>query len=408
MPGNGDTGTGRVVLLFTRFPVLSETFLQREVACFREANLDMELVSLWGGDRDWNGLLVERNDPVAASLGLFWLLYWLVRKPRAAAALAGAVFLPRHSGLLNWLENLLGLGYALRTANRWQRAGIRHFHAVWASAPAAAAWGLHRLTGIPFSFGGHAYDLFERGGDGWMPEKIRSCDWVRTSTRAGRDRFRELGAPPESILLVRRGLTDWPEVRVDRPLHDPLRFLAVGRMVGKMGFDRQIPLFADLARRKLRFTVTWIGDGPERGKLERMVAEAGLGGAVTFRGACPYAEVEAAYPEHDVFLFTGRVDRRGDRAGLPNAVAEAMAHALPVFATPVGAVGEAVEDGRNGFLWPGEPEASLVLKALEDPRNLEACRLAARHWALEHYDLRENLAPLLQKFGNAGVRLDLP
>ncbi len=40
------------------------------------------------------------------------------------------------------------------------RERIEHVHAHFASHPATAAWVVHRLTGIPFSFTAHANDLF--------------------------------------------------------------------------------------------------------------------------------------------------------------------------------------------------------------------------------------------------------
>lgn len=388
----------RVVFLFTSFPVFSETFLQREMACLHDAQLPLELVSLWGGERSWNQLPVDKNGLLAALGGLLWLPYWLVKKPAEIGRFLSLIWRPRSSGWLNWLENLLGIGYALRCATRWQ-GQASHFHAVWATAPGMAAWALHRLTGIPFSLCGHAYDIFEKGGDGWLRDKAREAEWIRTSTEAGRARLIEMGAPADKILVVRRGLPELPPWNSPQPITPPYRFVSVGRMVEKMGFDRQIPLFQQLKEAGLDFSVEWIGDGPERPALEQSVAAAGLAGTIRFRGRLPYAQVEAAYAASDLFIFTGRVDRRGDRAGLPNAVAEAMAWGLLVFTTDVGAVREAVQHEANGILWPAGPDPAAILRALQDPGLQQRCRLHAREWIDAHYQARNNLGPLLARLG---------
>ncbi len=392
-----DTGISpKVVLLFTTFPVHSETFLQREVEALREQGLQMRLVSLWGGDASWRGIEVEKAGLVSALGGILWLPWWLFARPRFLFQLLAMIWRPRGSGLLNWLENLLGVGYALGSARRWEQHGTTHFHAVWASAPAMAGWVLSGLGKAPFSFGGHAYDLFERGGDGWLREKATAAAWVRTSSEAGRKRLIEKGVDPGKVYLVRRGLLRLPDSHHGRPFGSPCRMVSVGRMVEKMGFDRQIPLLASLKAQGVSFAMDWIGDGPERLRLEKAVARAGLSGQVRFRGRLPYASVEEYYRSGDVFLFTGRVDRRGDRAGLPNAVAEAMAWGLFVFATQVGGVSEAIETGRTGHLWQGEPDPGDVLRILGDSPAGTACRCEARRWIENLFDLRQNITPLVR------------
>lgn len=398
MSGAAAPPSPRVVFLFTSFPVPSETFLQREVKCLQEHGLPMDLVSLWGGAAEWNGLAIRQGGLSGALAGLLWLPYWLVRKPAAVLFFLGQLWKPRSSGCLNWGENLLGCGYALHAARFWEKSQATHFHAVWASAPGMAAWVLSRLTGIPFSVSGHAYDLYEKGGDGWLALKADQAEWIRTSTNAGKKRWIEKGANEDKVLVVRRGLPKLPHDKSPVPIKTPYRFLSVGRMVEKMGFDRQIPLFCELKEAGVPFSAQWIGDGPMREGLEQAVREAGLADIVHFRGRLPYTQVEEAYRENQVFLFTGRIDSRGDRAGLPNALAEAMAWGLLVFATDVGAVREAVEDGVNGFVWADEPDTATLIRALEDPALQDGCRRRAREWIEAHYQLPQNLGPLIARF----------
>ncbi|HSG06042.1 MAG TPA: glycosyltransferase family 4 protein, partial [Nitrospiria bacterium] len=296
------------------------------------------------------------------------------------------------------MENLLGAGYALRAATRWSGERVAHFHGVWASAPGMAGLVLSELCDTPFSLSGHAYDLFERGGDGWLREKARSAQWVRTSTEVGRKRLLEIGVDEAKVLLVRRGLPERPPFDPEKAIGSPCRIVSVGRMVTKMGFDRQIPLYTALKQAGFLFRVDWIGDGPERSRLEQEVDRAGLSDLIRFRGRLPYEEVETFYQRGDIFVFTGRIDCNGDRAGLPNAIAEAMAWGLPVFATDVGAVGEAVRHAQTGFLWPGNPAAEDILDALANPANLSTCRQQAYQWVENMFDSRTNLAPLLRRF----------
>lgn len=384
-------GKSGAILLFTTFPVLSETFLQREVRVLSRKDPSLRLVSLWGGQEQWEGLPVGRFGLRGILGAILRLPVWLVKRPEAVFGLIKTLCRPRGSGLLNWLENLLGAAYGIRHAGTLQAS---HLHGVWASAPAMAAYAINQLTGIPYSFAGHAYDLFEHGGDGWLTRKAEGAQFIRTSTHAGRNRLLEKGVPGEKILLVRRGLEALPEISFKRAGDRPYRMLSVGRMVEKMGYARQIPLIRELVDGGVELEVEWIGDGPERTRLERAVDEAGLSGIIQFRGRLPYASVEDAYRRNDYFLFTGQVDRRGDRAGLPNAVGEAMAWGLVVFATDVGAVREAVQDGVTGCIWKAEPDSGLIMELLPKADKQADIRRAARAWIEDNYCLEKNLDPL--------------
>ncbi|MEX0322243.1 MAG: glycosyltransferase family 4 protein [Puniceicoccaceae bacterium] len=384
------------VLLFTTFPVLSETFLQREVRALSNAGASFRIVSLWGGESEWEGIQIERFGGRGILLGILCLLIWLIKQPKTVFQLIGLLWKPRQSGLLNWGENLLGACYGLRHAGRYASSGTGHCHAVWSSAPAMAAYAIHKLTGTPFSTAAHAYDLFENGGDGWMGEKLAAAEWARSSTQAGVNRLIELGARPNDVLLARRGLTEIPEF-IERPaLSTPLRLLSVGRMVEKMGYERQIPFLSELKNKGIPFRMVWIGDGPERPGLEEKVNRAGLQELIEFKGRLAFAEVEKAYRASDILLFTGKVDSRGDRAGLPNAVAESMAYGTLVFATDVGAVREVVDDQKNGFVWQGEPSTGELEQLLNDPELQASCRLNAWEWIRDNYDINKNLEPLIR------------
>jgi glycosyltransferase involved in cell wall biosynthesis len=105
-----------------------------------------------------------------------------------------------------------------------------------------------------------------------------------------------------------------------------------------------------------------VGEGPERGLIENLIAQRHLAPYVRLLGQ--RKDVACLLSASDVFLLTSVSE------GIPLAVIEAMAARLPVVATRVGGVAEVVQDGETGFLGPaGNPVAlaEQVLRIATDP-----------------------------------------
>ncbi|MEM7674049.1 MAG: hypothetical protein AAF212_11975, partial [Verrucomicrobiota bacterium] len=255
--------TGPVAYLATTFPKLSETFVQREVRGLINAGMPIELRTIWGG-----GGVFEGNPILKFSMwelvGVpFWLCFWLVFRPRVVFKFLGYLF-RRPSDYLNAQEMWLGAAYGLLKARRLEKSEVRKIHATWATMPATAALLIQRLTGIPFSSGAHAYDIFVSNGDGLLPEKVEAATFIQSSNQTARE---ELAARfPECVdklFCVRRCLENFPEFS-PRPPKNPqkLSMLSVGRLVPKKGYHRLVDLIAVANQRGLEWSLKIVGDGP--------------------------------------------------------------------------------------------------------------------------------------------------
>jgi len=89
---------------------------------------------------------------------------------------------------------------------------------------------------------------------------------------------------------------------------------------------------------------TLVGDGPNLPECQQLAIELGIGENVQFVGA--RSDVHRMLARQDVFVLTSNWE------GFPISILEAMGHGLPIVASDVGGVHEAVIDGETGFLIP--------------------------------------------------------
>lgn len=401
----------RISYLFTTFPVASETFLQRELRLMARQGVSIEMHSLWGGGVRWEGHTVHRFS-YGKLLWLLWALpYWTMRRPDVLRGTLQRLFQQDIHCLQNLGELLMGLGFAVVMARRFEKEKPDLLHGVWATMPATAAWLINKLTGIPYTMGAHAYDVFLHGGDCLLPAKVTSARMIHTTTEATRRRLLAIGARPENVVLIRRGLDFFPAFKPVRSHMEPLRLLSVGRMVPKKGFDDQLRIYRALKDAGVPFQAHIVGDGRLRASLLAQRESLGLRHEVSFLGWLDFDAVLEEYAWADALVFTGKVAANGDRDGLPNVIPEAMACGLFVLTTPVSGTTEAITHGTTGWVLPGTHDNAWVsaLRQIQaNPTAYESLRRAARQWVETHFDSRHNAMLLAESLRQAVGYVDYP
>jgi colanic acid/amylovoran biosynthesis glycosyltransferase len=395
-----------ITYLFTTFPKTTEMFLQREVAALRAKGVRLRIHSMWGGGGVFRGIDVERFNKWRL-IELFWLIpYESWRRPEVLRQLLKGLASRRPPSWINFWENMLGAGFACVYARSFRRDPPRLIHAAWSGAPATAAWLLWRLDGHPFTAGAHAYDVFEHGGDWWLKDKLSSAVFVHTSTELARQALIGRGLGADKIVCIRSGLDRLPVMKPLRSSREPLHLVSLARLVEKKGIEHQLRIYAALKSAGVDFTARIIGDGPLRQKLEALAGRLGVSDRVTFAGQVPSHEVWEHLAWADVLLHTGVVAPSGDRDGLPNVIAEAMAAGVPVVTSPIAGTTEAVSDGVTGVVLPVErPEAWVaILRRLSvDDGFCESLRRSARAWVEANFDVRTNTERLLRRLEAAAA-----
>ncbi|MEO8101647.1 MAG: glycosyltransferase family 4 protein [Betaproteobacteria bacterium] len=166
------------------------------------------------------------------------------------------------------------------------------------------------------------------------------------------------------------------------------------------GHQHLLEAMAVLRARLPDWRLIIIGDGPERARLEASVDRLGLREIVRLVGN------QENVPEWLSALDLFTLPSYGSE-GVPQGIMQAMACGLPVVATPVGAVSEAVQDGVTGIMTvPRNPEALAASLAtlMSDPALRGRMGAAGLRFAQENFGIDIMLDRMLEVFQRAAVR----
>ncbi len=400
-----------LVYVLKRFPKISETFILQEIAELIRQGERVAVFALlrphagepWhAGSAELASHTVYLPTGPPRAVALLWasLLVLLTSPARSTAALAVAL---RWSLQQRRMDHLKRFGEAAYIQRRVP-AQADHIHAHFAHGPATVALLLSRMAGVPFSFTGHARDIFELTPSPILADKMARARFVVTVSKFTREHLRGIAHPidRDKVVVVRNGLNASSfSPRGGDPDGVPL-LLSVGRLVEKKGQDTLLEACALLRDRGLVFRVEVVGEGPQRARLEDAIHRLGLNGHVALLGSRDRDEVRAAYDRAHVFVLPCRQTSVGDRDGLPVAIVEAMAVGVPVVTTPVAGIPELVGDGVSGILVPPDDPARLaeaVERVLTD-RALRSRLVVGGRTVASRYDLRESVTRLRKLFHN--------
>jgi len=371
---------GVLAMVLKGFPRISETFISNEIQLLEEAGLRIHIFSMRSPREGFSHASVSRIKAPVTYLpeSLFWGLPRLMAANARLAASAPRAYrsglrlmLSRHAGTPKqhtWLKHFLQAGYMLQAirshaAHDPGHAPVAHIHAHFAHSPSSVALYAAEMAGLPFSFTAHAKDIYTQDPDR-LRAKMARAGFVVTCTRYNERHLRQLRgvSPSPPIHTIYHGIDlslFTPPARDVRP-RPPYTILTVARMVPKKGLPTVLHALRLLRDQGLEFTYTLVGDGPRRGAILALVRELALTDQVRLIGTIPHEKVLGLYAQADLFVLGCRQAEDGDRDGIPNVVAEAMAMHVPVAATRISGLPELVEQEHTGLLAPSDDPPALA------------------------------------------------
>jgi len=350
-----------VLYVASRFPVLSETFVYREVEALRAAGMRVEVATLRPAPQEpVTRTLVERfaglvpvygdNKTAVVSDALLEAICHPVRLAGTAAVCARD-FVRGKLNIRDRLLLLVQLVAACALARRARRLQVRHLHAHMANAPTTIAMYTAMQLGTSFSFTGHANSLFARRA--LLAEKLRRAAFVACISEWHRKFYRDFTpVSDERSPIVRCGVDAGFLRQVPTPVPDVQRFVLVGALVEQKGHLILLRALKRLRDGGEMVEVVCAGDGHLRGVIESEAKRLGIADMIRITGWISNSQVRDELRQSRALVMSSLAEN------LPVAMMEAMAMGRPVIGTQIAGIPELIVPGQTGWVVAaGSPEA---------------------------------------------------
>jgi glycosyltransferase involved in cell wall biosynthesis len=187
---------------------------------------------------------------------------------------------------------------------------------------------------------------------------------------------------------------EWRAARDSRPT-----VLFLGDVSRRKGVHDLVRAFAAIAPRHPRARLVCAGEGALE-DLRRLAERLGLSQRIACPGWLAAERKNAELAAATIFVLPSYAE------GLPMALLEAMSFALPVIATPVGAIPQVISDGVNGLLVPAGDVPALaaaLARLLGEPALRARLGAAARASIEARFSLESAIERLLALYGRFGI-----
>lgn len=399
----------RLGYLYSRYPVISQTFCDTEMLALEKKGFSLEIGSVYPPLSSLrHAHAAHLHAPIRYAPPQQVLRVW-ENEARATGKWPGSL-VDLHEENYGWrYKPAQRARNALYFADLFTQAGVDHFHVHFANRAAHTALFLKAISGIPFSLTAHGQDfMVDLGNDDLLREICAAAAFVAVETNYSGQLLAQ--RCPEAASKIYRVFNGIDLEKFPAPLppsqDKSARILSVGRLVPFKGFDQLVEACAELARRNLDFHCEIIGDGPERERLQDKIDNHQLKSRVALLGSLPREAIFEKMRGCDIFALGSLTDRSGASDVFPTVILEAMAAARPVVSTQVAGIPESVVHGETGLLVPPANSAALaeaLAQLIVDPALRQKYGTAGRGRVEENFEINKTITPLVDLLQTSAV-----
>ena len=182
--------------------------------------------------------------------------------------------------------------------------------------------------------------------------------------------------------------------------------LSVGRLVERKGFhwfiSEVLPTILN-ERRDVAYLIA--GGGPLKNRIRESVRKNGLENHAFLLGAVDHETLKLLYNASAVFVMPN-VKVKGDMEGFGIVALEAASCRLPVVASNLEGIKDAIKHEKNGFLiepYNAQEFANVIIKLLKNDEKRQKFGKEAMKFVLKNYNWKKTSERYLEEFARMGA-----
>jgi colanic acid/amylovoran biosynthesis glycosyltransferase len=366
----------KLAYLLNMYPLISTTFIRREVQMIEELGQPVERFAL----RDWDGSLVDPDDIEEKTRTQYILagskaellkdaLLTIALRPIATARLLPLWWRVWRNARRNFVPHVAYLLEAMAFARRAQKAGIDHVHTHFSTNATTVAMFARRLGGPRYSFTVHGPDELVPGEPARLSirEKVRDAEFVVAITQYCRRRIIEEAPDAGNKVRVIHCGINLPDFPYDAAPPESSRVICIGRLCENKGQVHIPPAVAEVVEEFPDLVVELIGGGDDEPRIRQAIRAHGVEKNVVLHGWGTGQYVRSQLGTARAMLLPSYAE------GLPIGIMEAFAIGRPVLSTTIAGIPELL-DGSCGWIFAPGDEAAIadalrgIMRASADQR----------------------------------------
>ena len=418
----------KLLYYIPHFPVLSETFIEREASKLVEFDqMDITILSLTAGSGAMSENIKDKVHYVRLTIGICVsaLFSYVFKNPKKMIEIHKLVMgkdrLPYFLNLskddsARTKMSVLGRFHGSRFIHYWKGVAYAkvfekyhpdHIHAHFLSDSSTVAMVAAKILGVPFSISAHATDVFREGT--LIPIKAREAKFITVcngNTWKEAVKYANQTKSSGKVKLIFHGIDSNKFLDVAIPEKPKVPFIfTIARLVEKKGLRYLIEASKILKTRNIDHVVKIAGYGPMYHELLDLIEKNDLASNVQILGegkGIPNVQVAGLLQVADIYAAPFIHASDNDVDGVPTTVIEAALAKVPIIATDSGSIADLVTE-ETGLIVKQRDSVGLadaIEKLINDKELSQKLVLTAHKQAREQFDLNKNVGELQNLINN--------
>lgn len=380
---NDRAGRKKIMYLFTRYPLWSETFLRQDLKLLLQEKLPLLPAALFPGDceseKDWPKAEIifpqktnaSENSKKNLLRSLFYFLPLAIRKHLSYV---------QHKKVLRELINFCHKNH------------IAHIHVEFADLAAFLTVYAAKELDISFSLSVHAADIFSSRY--CLKTLCHRAKFISVcNNTAAAALIKKYPRAEKKLQLIYHGLElkDW-QFRESLELQKPLELFFAGRFVEKKGIFILLEAFAILQKQGLELKLTLAGSGPLQEELQAKAEKLQITDKLKWCGVLSRMQIAQELQRVDILCLPSLQDSENNQEGIPNIMVEAMASGVPVAGSMTGGIGELLNEETGYTIRNINPQklADTITEIIENKEERNRKRKNAREIVEKRFDAKKH------------------